>query len=114
MSISNISLLKLSLQRALLGAVTPNLVAVIAGIEDRLADGKFIRVDAYVSTTVSEEDLENIQVVTTEVIADFPIEFMSEANCYSILEKPLGPLLETPPQASSFLVFLRREPDAST
>lgn len=59
-------LLKLSLQRALLGEVTDSLMAVTAG-----AKGKTIVLRAYFDGEVSEDDEERMQCVGTEVIADF-------------------------------------------
>lgn len=57
----------LSLQRALLGAVTPNLRAV--GF--RYVEPEII-VTFVFDGPVPEEDVEAAQIVTTEVISDFP------------------------------------------
>jgi hypothetical protein len=59
--------LKLSIQRALLGEVTDRLVAVTCGLKER-----HIEIRAYISGNITDEDIERIQSVSTEVIADFP------------------------------------------
>ena len=59
--------LKLSIQVALLGEVTDRLVRVTCGLKDRQ-----IQIRAYFSGRVTEEDIERIQFVGTEVIANFP------------------------------------------
>ncbi len=63
-------LLRLSIQRALLGAVTENLIAVTAAVKDSKI---FIR--AYFDKAATESELENISVVGGEVISDFPESF---------------------------------------
>jgi hypothetical protein len=60
-------MLKLSIQRALLGEVTDRVIAVTCGQEER-----HIPVRAYISGKVTEEDIERIQFVGAGVIADFP------------------------------------------
>jgi hypothetical protein len=73
--------LKLSIQRALLGEVTNRLVSVTCGLSERQ-----IMIRAYVSGIVTEEDIERIQCVGTEVIADFPEGYMIEESCLSVHE----------------------------
>ncbi|HEX8550856.1 MAG TPA: hypothetical protein VF681_04810 [Abditibacteriaceae bacterium] len=75
------SRLKLSLQKALLGAITDNLYAVTAGFE-----GQWIRIDAYFTGDITAEDRDSISVAATEVIADFATDFMIDERCYSLLE----------------------------
>ena len=88
------SLLRLSIQRALLGEVTNQLFAVTASIESKLAriagkDGKLIKIIAYYEGVVSAEDLETIQCVGAEVIADFPEGFFVDEVCLSLNENEL-------------------------
>lgn len=59
--------LKLSLQRALLGEVTNKLFAVTAGLTDSC-----ITVAAYYDGEPNDDDREQMEVVATEVVADFP------------------------------------------
>jgi hypothetical protein len=74
--------LKLSIQRALVGEVADNLFAVTAGIK-----GNWIKIIAYFKGPVSEEDIERIQCVSTEVIADFPDGYMIEEAALSLDER---------------------------
>lgn len=67
---SNIELrigLLLSLQRALLGAVSPGLRSVTCGWE-----GTEIRLQFLCDGEISEDDEETARIAGTEVIADFP------------------------------------------
>ena len=66
----------ISIQRALLGAITDNLVAVTCGFE-----GTQIRIKAYFTSEPSEQEIEEIQCVGTEVIADFPAPYTIEESC---------------------------------
>jgi hypothetical protein len=59
--------LLLSVQRALLGAVPPELRGVTVAWE-----GAIIRLRFYLDGPVSDEDRDAMQVVGSEVIADFP------------------------------------------
>jgi hypothetical protein len=74
-------LLKLSIQRALLGEVTNRLVSVTCGLSERR-----IMIRAYVSGVVTEEDVERIQSIGGEVVGDFPEEYMIEESCLSVDE----------------------------
>lgn len=65
--------LKLSLQRALLGEITDNLVAVTSSL-----NGTHIKIVAYFKGNLSEEDIERVQDIGTEVIADFPEPYTIE------------------------------------
>jgi hypothetical protein len=71
--------LKLSIQRALLGEVTDRLIAVTCGLEER-----HIQIRAYVSGKVTEEDIDRIQCVSTEVIADFPHGYTIDESSVSV------------------------------
>jgi hypothetical protein len=87
-------ILKLSIQRALLGEVTDRLIAVTCGLEKRR-----IQIRAYVSGKVTEEDIERIQCVGAEVIADFP-------NGYTIDESSVS-VDDGEPQMLDFWAFSR-------
>jgi hypothetical protein len=71
--------LKLSIQCALLGEITDRLISVTCGLKERL-----IQIRAYVSDEVTEDDIERIQFVGAEVIADFPDGYMIEESCVSM------------------------------
>jgi hypothetical protein len=59
--------LRLSAQRALLGAVGPGVLGVSVGLEgDRLAFDGFVAPDA------SEEEREALDMAASEMLADFP------------------------------------------
>ena len=57
----------LSLERGLLGEITPNLRAVTLKVEDRRID-----VRCYFQGEIAKEDRESMSCVKTELIADFP------------------------------------------
>lgn len=78
------SLLRLSIQRALLGEVTNQLFAVTAGVNSQT-----IQIVAYFSGKFTDDDIENIQCVGTEVIADFPDGFFIDEVCLSLNENEL-------------------------
>ncbi len=59
----------LSVQRALLGEVPPALRGVTLGWDDRL-----IYLRCYFDGPISEEDRESMELVATEVMADFFLE----------------------------------------
>jgi hypothetical protein len=71
--------LKLSIQRALLGEITDRFVAVTCGIENRI-----LKIRAYVFGKCSEDDVERVQRIGAEVIADFPEGYKIEESCISI------------------------------
>jgi len=73
--------LLLSAQRALLGAVTPNIRAVRCGVEERLVWIEFIFDSGY-----SDEDWDRCEVVAAEVIADFSDERIDTR--YRVLPPP--------------------------
>jgi hypothetical protein len=61
----------LSLQRALLGEVTPRLRAVTV----KYAESS-VHFEAYFDGEVSDEDRESMSLVETEVMADFPSDHL--------------------------------------
>jgi hypothetical protein len=71
--------LKLSVQVALLGEVPGRLVRVTCGLKDR-----HIQIRAYFSGRVTEEDIERIQCVGAEVIADFPEGYTIDETAVSV------------------------------
>ena len=74
--------LKLSIQRAFLGEVTDRLISVTCGLKEHL-----IQIKAYVSDEVTEEDIQRIQFIGAEVIADFPDGYTIEESCVSITQE---------------------------
>jgi hypothetical protein len=74
-----ITLLKLSIQRALLGEVTNRLHSLTCGLKDR-----HIEIAAYFNGVVTPGDIERIQIVGAEVIADFPEGYTIEEHCSSL------------------------------
>jgi hypothetical protein len=88
--------LKLSIQRALLGEFTERLVGVTCGLRER-----HIRIRAYVSGAVTEDDIARIQFVSGEVIADFPDGYTVEEGCSSVDDGE--------PEMLDFWAFLRAE-----
>jgi hypothetical protein len=71
--------LKLSIQQALVGEITANLVSVTCSLRDQQ-----IIIKAYFSGPVTEADVDRIQCVGTEVIADFPEGYMVDERYASI------------------------------
>lgn len=69
--------LRLSIQAALLDEVTEPLVAVTCGID---AD-KWIHIIAYFDGPATEEDVETISSIGSEVIASFPSGYRIEEIC---------------------------------
>ena len=67
--------LLLSLQRALLGAVSPALREVSCGWQ-----GKQINLRFVYDGEISESDIEAAHIVATEVIADFPADWDIEED----------------------------------
>jgi hypothetical protein len=90
----------LSLQRALLGAVSARLRAV-----GFLRSGNEIVVTFVFDGEASGDDVESAQIVTTEVISDFPAP---ELQCLEHVLRVDSPLPVPHPQLGR-LVFLRKE-----
>lgn len=88
----------LSLQRALLGAVTPNLRAVSFRIEDGT-----IHVDFTYDGEAAPEDRECAEITVSEVISDFP-----QADATEHIRRVDAP--QALPASGGRLVFARREP----
>jgi hypothetical protein len=65
----------LSVQRALLGAVSPAVRAVVVELQ-----GSALTVTAYFDGEVSEDDIESFSCVEAEIMADFP-EQRVEVRC---------------------------------
>jgi hypothetical protein len=87
--------LRASIQRALLGEVDPRMVAVTCGVV-----GSTIRVRSYVDGPVTAADIDRVQVVSTEIVADF----MDEG--YTIEEECLA-VGSTKPEVFDFWAFYR-------
>ena len=85
----------ISIQRALLGAVTDKLVAVTCGFV-----GTEIRINAYFDSEPSEQDVEEVRCAGTEVIADFPAPYTISESCSVV---PADNRLEK----LDFIAFLR-------
>ncbi|WHP32245.1 hypothetical protein QMG90_04745 [Trabulsiella odontotermitis] len=92
------SYVRLSLQRALLGNVTPNIRAVVVELKN-----KNISLLFYFDGEPNDDDEELVSVVETEVIADFDEDFVIEAIA-TRLDYP-QPIKNT----NGMLVFLRNE-----
>lgn len=87
--------LQLSLQLALLGEVTPNLYAVTAGFRDDQ-----VIIVGYYNEPPSEDDVEHLQYVSTEVASDLPWDF-------PIVDEYAYCLKEHKPEMLDFWAFLR-------
>jgi hypothetical protein len=89
--------LRASIQRALLGEVDARMVAVTCGVA-----GSTIRVRSYVDGPVTPKDIDRIQMVASEVHADFMDEgYTIEEECL-----PLGPVK---PVCLDFFAFYRAD-----
>ena len=73
--------LRLSIQRALLDEVTDRMWSITCGLRERT-----VMIRAYFQGAVTPEDLERVQRIGTEVIADFPDGYMIEESCGSLDE----------------------------
>lgn len=90
--------LKLSIQSALLGAITENIRNVAVYINE-----KKIFLYFFINGEISEDEKENISIIETEVIADFEDDFDIE----SIIKR-----VDTPEPITldrGFSVFQRKE-----
>ncbi|HYH00278.1 MAG TPA: hypothetical protein VD837_14180 [Terriglobales bacterium] len=86
--------LRLSIQSALVGSVTDDLVAVTCSIEC-----KHLTIEAYFEGAVGPYELEFVRGITREVMAGFSDKYTSESRCYSIQQRE--------PQMLDFWAFLR-------
>jgi hypothetical protein len=91
---TDLARLKLSVQRALLGAVDQRMFAVTVEMQDQT-----IMLRSYVIGQVTPDDLEQIQIVGTEVIADFDSPWQIDEYCLTWEGCPLN--------LEGRLVFLR-------
>jgi hypothetical protein len=89
--------LLLSVQRALLGAVSPTLRGVTVGWQ-----GQVIRLRFYTDGPISSEDREALSVVGAEVIADFPAP-------WAIDEEVIREDAPEPMECLEAWAYLRRE-----
>lgn len=76
--------LRLSLLRALVGTITPNLYAVTAGMTNNA-----IEINAFFYNGISEDDLNNISSIAAEVTSDYPASYSIEEACFSKLDTPV-------------------------
>lgn len=67
---------RLSIQRALLGAVSARLRAVVFSIDDRNINVRF-----YYDGLISKDDIESASCVETEILADYEPEDTILVNC---------------------------------
>lgn len=103
MVLSDLSVyLRLSLQRALLGNVTPNIRAVIAELS-----GKNISLLFYFEGEgegeVDDDDEELVSIIETEIIADFDDDFTVDTTVQR-LDSP-----QRIKNTNGLLVYLRKE-----
>jgi hypothetical protein len=93
--------LRWSIQRALLGAITPNLRGVACGVDSRL-----ISIDFFFDGPFSEDDHERCEVVASEVISDFT-DFPDLKISTNVLEYPAPQPMKT--KEGNFWVYERFE-----
>jgi len=87
--------LKLSIQRAVLGKVSERLVSLTCGL-----NGRHIQIRGYFSPKPTEEDVEQLQCLGAEVIADFPDGYTSEETCLAVADGE--------PKMLDFWAFMRK------
>jgi hypothetical protein len=90
-----LTLLRLSVQRALLGEITSNMVAVTCGIK-----GFRILVRAYYDELPTDSDVDRLSSIASQIIGDF-----SEA--YEIDEKAMAATTHQPIRMLDFWAFIR-------
>lgn len=91
--------IRLSVMRALWGEVFPQLRAVVCRIEGP----KEFAIEFFVDGVVTDEMVESLSCVETEVIADFPDDFQIGHKVVR-LDVP-----ERIPEGNGLLVYLRKE-----
>lgn len=92
------SYLRLSVQRALLGNLAPNIRAVVAKLS-----GKNIGLFIYFDGQVGDDDDELVSVIETEVIADFDEDFIVDTTIQRLdFPQPIN-------NTNGLLVYLRKE-----
>lgn len=94
-------LFKLSIQSALIGVITENLVAVTCGIRSR-----HLIIEAYFDGSVTPDAHEVMHGIVKEVVADFPDRYTIEGHCHSLQDRPARML--------DFWAFLREKPNRRT
>ncbi len=89
---------RLSSQRALLGAITPNVRLVTIGWDGL----KLFKLKVYFATEPSEDEIEDFNIVSTEVISDIPFE-NDQVECI-LSHEPKNKL-----DLYQYIVFSRKE-----
>jgi hypothetical protein len=89
---------RLSIQRALLGAITPNIRLITIGWSSQ----SLFQLLVYFENEPSEEEIENIDCVCTEVNSDIAFE-TNEVRCVHS-KKPINEL-----ETLKWVVYLRKE-----
>ena len=92
--------LRFSLQRALIGEITPPMLAVTAGLR-----GTGIVLTAYLDQPATADDVDRLSAIGAEVIADFPAPYTISEQC-----RWVG---EADPQPLDFWAFKRAEEPAT-
>lgn len=87
-------LLKVSIQSALVGSVTEDLVAVTCGLTR-----KHLVIEAYFENTAGPHEMEFVRGLTREVASGFPSSYTWESRCFSVQQRD--------PQMLDFWAFLR-------
>lgn len=88
---------RLSIQRALLGEISPQLRAVVFSIDGRDIDVRF-----YFDGLINESDIESASIVETEILADYESDDSVTVRCVR-LDAP------TPIDDGGVWVYRRRE-----
>jgi hypothetical protein len=87
-------LFKVSIQSALVGSVTADLVAVTCGLTQ-----KHLVIEVYFENTTGPHEMEFVRGITREVVSGFPSSYTWESRCFSIQQRD--------PQMLDFWAFLR-------
>lgn len=88
----------MAIQRALLGMVTPSLRSVLVSWDERRIDARFIY------DTAASENVELVQEVETEVLADFDDHIVTDFSV-EVVAPPSAPA----GSAREIIAYLRRE-----
>ncbi len=70
---------RLSIQRALLGEITPELRAIVFSVDTQILDVRF-----YFNGPLTEEVRESVSCVETEILADYDPEVMVSVHCIQL------------------------------
>lgn len=87
-------LFKLSIQSALVGSITEDLVGITCGLRSR-----HLVIEAYFDIPTGPDEMEFVRGLTREVASGFPDSYTSECRCFSIQQRR--------PQMLDFWAFLR-------